>query len=193
MPDPIASLKQALRSEILKTRRELSLHEWQQKSQKICEHLQAAPSFQNAQTVLAYFSFRQEPDLSPLFSLRKTWGFPRCEGKNLVWHSWFPQSSFALQKGAYGISEPSSDSPLIDPETVDLLLIPAVACDTQGYRLGYGGGFYDRLLSTSPWATIATIGIVFDFARVPELPHDRWDQPLEEICTEAGLFSTEKY
>lgn len=188
MTDSIASLKQSLRTEFLTIRRGLSVEEWQQNSQKICQHLQAAPFFGSAQTVLAYFSFRQEPDLSPLFAIHKHWGFPRCEGNHLVWHSWSPQDSIALQTGAYGILEPSPNLPLIDPNAVDLVLVPAVACDTQGYRLGYGGGFYDRLLQTSPWSCKFTVGIVFDFARVSDLPHESWDQPMQAICTEAGLF-----
>jgi len=75
---------------------------------------------------------------------------------------------------------------------VDLLLVPAVACDRRGYRLGYGGGFYDRLLSQPEWQQKPAIGIIFDFARLPTLPFDPWDQPLTSICTEIDLFMAEK-
>ncbi|MEM6425630.1 MAG: 5-formyltetrahydrofolate cyclo-ligase, partial [Cyanobacteria bacterium P01_D01_bin.128] len=61
-------------------------------------------------------------------------------------------------------------------------------CDVKGYRLGYGGGYYDRMLSDSRWANKPTIGIVFEYARLPALPRQPWDRPLDGICTESGLF-----
>ena len=89
-----------------------------------------------------------------------------------------------LSKGDYGIFEPHPDSPTLQPDEIDLILVPAVACDVRGYRLGYGGGFYDRLLSSAEWALKPTVGIVFEFAYLPELPVDQWDKPLHSICTE---------
>lgn len=172
--------KSILRRKFLQQRQSLSPVEWQTKSRMICDRLKTATVFKKAQTILAYFSFRQEVDLTPLFELDKSWVFPRCVGKSLIWHSWQPADS--LQTGKYGILEPHSNVPMIDPKTADLILVPVVACDRQGYRLGYGGGFYDRLLSSA--FDIPTIGIVFDFAYVAELPIDTWDMPLNFICTE---------
>ena len=178
--------KAALRRTLLKQRQSMPVQEWQEKSDRICSHLQSSPLFTRAQTILAYFSFRQEPDLSPLFTdTKRRWGFPRTENKSLVWHSWQPGES--LQTGAYGIFEPHPDSPTLQPNEVDLILVPAVGCDVQRYRLGYGGGFYDRLLSSAQWASKPTIGVVFDFAYLPQLPIDPWDKPLQAICTEIEL------
>ena len=161
---------------------------WSHKSSQICFHLQASPLFASAQTILAYFNFRQEPDLSPLFSdTSRRWGFPRCVGDTLSWHLWKPQDSQLLPTGAYGIPEPDAAAPTLQEAEVDLILIPAVACDHQGYRLGYGGGYYDRLLSLAGWASKPTIGIVFEFACLPQLPIDSWDKPLQAVCTETGL------
>jgi 5-formyltetrahydrofolate cyclo-ligase len=75
---------------------------------------------------------------------------------------------------------------------VDLLLVPAVACDVHGYRLGYGGGFYDRLLSQPAWIGKPAIAIVFEYARLPTVPRDPWDKPLQGICTETGLYLAPK-
>ncbi|HEY9675601.1 MAG TPA: 5-formyltetrahydrofolate cyclo-ligase [Waterburya sp.] len=175
--------KAELRRTLLKQRQSMPVREWQEKSDRICSHLQSSPLFTRAQTILAYFSFRQEPDLSPLFTdTKRRWGFPRIENKSLVWHSWQPGES--LQTGAYGILEPHPDCPTLQPNEVDLILVPAVGCDVQRYRLGYGGGFYDRLLSSDEWASKPTIGIVFEFAYLPQLPVDPWDKPLHSICTE---------
>jgi 5-formyltetrahydrofolate cyclo-ligase len=185
--------KATLRRSLLKARQAIPPDVWREKSDRICDHLQTWSVFKEARTVLAYFNFRQEPDLSPLFTPPRQWGFPRCIEKTMVWHEWLPaddQSShhYPLQTGDYGILEPHPDAPTIDAKDVDLILVPAVACDVWGYRLGYGAGFYDRMLSAPEWRTKLTIGIVFEFARLPQLPIDPWDKPLQGICTEAGLF-----
>ncbi len=169
----------------------MTVAEWREKSDRLCTHLQSSPLFQQAQTILVYFSVRQEPDLGSLFALPKVWGVSRCVGKDLIWHTWSPADAMPLQKGAYGILAPSPDAPLVQPDAVDLILVPAVACDRRGYRLGYGGGFYDRLLSQPVWQAKPTVGIVFDFASLVTLPHDPWDRPLQAICTESGLFFPE--
>ncbi|MGB7058832.1 MAG: 5-formyltetrahydrofolate cyclo-ligase [Geitlerinemataceae cyanobacterium] len=178
--------KKNLRRALLKQRQALTAREWRDKSDRLCTHLQSSVQFASAQTILTYFSFRQEPDLSSLWGERSFWGVPRCVGTNLVWHRWQP--GYPLQSGAYGILEPHRDLPQIVPESVDLILVPAVACDDRGYRLGYGGGFYDRLFSLPQWAAKPSIAIVFEFARVANVPIDSWDQPLNAICTEAGYF-----
>lgn len=175
--------KAELRKSLLKKRQSMPVEQWREKSDRICSHLQSSPLFTRAQTILAYFSFRQEPDLSPLFTDTKhRWGFSRIENRSLVWHRWKPGES--LQTGTYGIFEPYPDSPTLQPNEVDLMLVPALGCDIRGYRLGYGGGFYDRLLSSAEWASKPTIGIVFEFAYLPQLPVDPWDKPLHSICTE---------
>lgn len=89
--------------------------------------------------------------------------------------------------GHYGILEPDPALPQLLAENIDLLLVPAVAIDRGGYRLGYGGGYYDRLRADPCWRQIPTIGIVFDFAYVDSLPIDPWDLPLDAVCTELGL------
>ena len=186
----VAMDKKALRRSLLQARQSIAPDRWQVKSDQLCQQLRSSDLFTQAQTVLAYFSSRQEPDLSPLFVTAKVWGFPRCVGKTLVWHTWSPHALQPLPVGAYGIPEPHPDAPVLAPEQVDLLLVPAIACDTRGYRLGYGGGFYDRLLASPDWTTKPTIGIVFDQAYLPALPDDDWDRSLTAICTEKGFFLT---
>ncbi len=174
--------KAQLRQKLGKKRQTLALERWQVDSHLITQQLLTCPLYQKAKTILAYFSVRQEPDLSSLFQDPKQWGFPRCVKKELIWHFW--QANEPLNRNKYGILEPCDDSPLIKPEAVDLILVPAIACDRRGYRLGYGGGFYDRLLSSLPWKTIPSLGIIFDFAYFAQLPTDPWDFPLKGVCTE---------
>lgn len=179
--------KAQLRRQLLKIRRSLSKEEWQEKSDRICSHLYSSSLFSSAKTILVYFSFRQEPNLSLLLTdSSRRWGFSRCVGNTLTWHLW--TEGDALETGTYGILEPRSTAPRLESAEVDLILVPAVACDKRGYRLGYGGGFYDRMLSSAEWASKPTIGIVFEFAYLSQLPIDGWDKPLQAICTETGLY-----
>lgn len=189
MTNPDASRqaeKAALRRRLLKARRAIPEQAWRQKSDRICAHLQSWPAFQQARGILAYWSFRNEPDLSPLMDTQRLWGLPRCVGKEMVWHQW--QGADRLQPGQFGIAEPSPTAPTISAAQVDLILVPAVACDKAGYRLGYGGGFYDRMLSQPQWRAKVAVAIIFDDARLPTVPRDAWDRPLRGVCSEAGLY-----
>jgi 5-formyltetrahydrofolate cyclo-ligase len=185
--------KHLLRRQFLHQRRALEIEVWQHQSDLLCDRLTDCTQFIKAQTILAYQSCRQEPSLDYLFThTDKQWGLPRCvagvaspaENHKLVWHRWQPAEK--LRTGSYGILEPYPDTPLLDPEQIDLILVPAVAIDRYGYRLGYGGGYYDRLRADPRWRKIPTIGIVFDFAYVDRLPIEPWDLPLDAVCTELG-------
>ena len=177
--------KQTLRRQLLGQRQAL-LAQWQAQSDLLCDRLSNHPEFMGAQTVLAYQSCRREPSLNALFTHHnKQWGLPRCVDRDLRWHRWQPQE--ALVTGSYGILEPHPASPRLSPTEIDLILVPAVAIDRRGYRLGYGGGFYDRLRADPLWRRIPTIGIVFDFAYVEQLPIDAWDLPVDSVCTELGI------
>ncbi len=180
--------KTSLRHQLLQQRRELPPALWREWSDQICLHLQNNPQFKRSQTVLGYQSCNQEPDLSYLFTHSdKQWGLPRCIGKNLLWHRWQPTEP--LVTGAYGILEPSAELTQLEPASVDLLLVPAVAIDRRGYRLGYGGGYYDRLRADPLWQKVPAIGIVFDFAYVETLPIDPWDIKLNAVCTQLSAIS----
>lgn len=181
----LSTNKAELRRLLLKQRQTMSRQEWREKNTRLCQHLERSPFFTCAKTVLAYFSFRQEPDLSALFTNERRWGFSRCVSTSLLWHSWeFDQP---LQKNAYGILEPLPSAPILLPEMVDLIVVPAVACDERGYRLGYGGGYYDRLLTSPQWAAKPTVGVIFDQAFLPQLPTNLWDKQLSGVCTELGF------
>ena len=182
--------KVQLRRQFLQQRRSLPPKLWQEKSDRLCQNLISLPLFQSAKTILGYFSLHQEPDLSNLFTSSVTWGFPRCVGQNLAWHRWSVGDT--LQIGPYGIAEPEPDSPPLFPSDVDLILVPAVACDRRGYRLGYGGGYYDRLFADPLWANIPTIGIVFEFAYLSDLPVEPWDMTVSLVCTENSVYSPHK-
>ena len=179
--------KAALRKNFLAQRRSLSKTDWRNHSELLCNNLAQQQSLQNAQTVLSYCTYRNEPDLSLLFELlgQKSWGLPRCVGKDLAWHQYRPGDR--LISGKYNITEPHPDLPLLDLSTIDLILVPAVACTKTGDRLGYGGGFYDRFFATLS-RKVTTIGIVFNCCLAETLPIEPWDKSLDYVCTETDFY-----
>ena len=101
----------------------------------------------------------------------------------LVFHAWQP--NMAMKKGRYGISVPEEERVVVP----DLLLIPCVGFDADRYRLGYGGGYYDRTLAHWPGAKPpATIGVAFESAKCDALPRGEFDLPLGAIVTESAVY-----
>lgn len=179
--------KQKLRQQAIADRQNLPPHLWQQHSQEICNKLAEWETFLSARAILAYISFRQEPDLRYLWNKfpDKIWGVPRCTGKELDWYQVSPADlAQETEAGKYGITEPLTGLPKVEMSRVDLVLVPSVACDRQGYRLGYGGGFYDRFLAKR---SLNTVGITFANYHLEQLPSETWDIPLNAICTEIGI------
>ncbi|MCM1982684.1 5-formyltetrahydrofolate cyclo-ligase [Lyngbya confervoides] len=179
-----AALKKQLRQQYLQQRQAMPETVWQHKSAQICQHLSQWPIFRSARWVYAYRSFRREPSLDALLIQRpQEWGFPRCDGQQIRWHHSPQGTNPAFVINRWGLEEPGSDWPLAGRP--DLILVPLVACDRRGYRLGYGGGYYDRFLTQK---LAPAIGIGFDACVVNTLPVDPWDQPLDGICTESGIY-----
>jgi 5-formyltetrahydrofolate cyclo-ligase len=158
-------------------------------SASIREHLMAWPMFQQAQMVMAYMAFGNEINLVPLMEQfrDKRWVIPRTLMKpepHLVLH---PYDSTRLVRHRYGMLEPDASLPVIKPGALDLVLVPGVAFDQRGYRLGFGGGFYDRFLLL---VTANTAGIVYKTLVVDQVPNDEFDQPVKFLACEAGIYET---
>jgi len=152
----------------------------------LCQRLAAWPVLRQARVVLTYLAFRNEIDLSPLFEHlpEKRWVVPRVEGRRLVLHPYDPTR---LLRHRFGMLEPAVDLPAVDPATLDVALVPGVAFDRQGGRLGFGGGYYDRLLPTTP---ALRVGVTYDGCLTDELPCTEADQRMDWIVTPGGLLFT---
>jgi len=177
--------KTELRRQLLAQRRSFSIPAWQNQSQQICNHLAQSELIKNAKVILGFISFRQEPNLLALYQQfpQKIWGFPRCVNENLEWYA-IQHFEASTQVGKFGILEPIITLPKIDLSRVDVILVPAIACDYQGYRLGYGGGFYDRFLSNQIGFTIS---VVFADFHLKSIPIQVWDVPTKAVCCENGI------
>ena len=100
----------------------------------------------------------------------------------LLMRAWSPGD--AMEAAAWGIAEPTADKPEVDPEIV---LVPLLAFDARGYRLGYGGGFYDRTLARlRAKQPVVAIGLAYDEQKVDEVPVEAYDQRLDWVLTPSG-------
>lgn len=156
-------------------------------AEQACRHLVEAVRAAPGKIVSGFWPIRTEIDTRPaLAAIAATHDIclPVVAGAGLplTFRRWRPGA--AMETGAFGASIPA-DREELTPET---LIVPLAAFDREGYRLGYGGGFYDRTLERLRRAgPVTAIGFAYALQEVDAVPHDATDQPLDAIVTEAGL------
>lgn len=165
---------------------DLTAAERQSASNTIVAHLIASAVFQQATTVTAYASTRAEVSLDGLWpASAHTLLLPRVDGHHLRWH---PSTVLPKATSDHGIREPDVRA-YEHTGPVDLWLIPAVGIDDRGYRLGQGGGFYDRAMASSSGLRVA---VVFECQRVVLVPTEAHDLPVDAVVTENGWRFTSR-
>jgi 5-formyltetrahydrofolate cyclo-ligase len=137
--------------------------------------------------VAGYFPFRDEADPRALMAALSAKGhqlaLPVVEsGLPLVFRAWKMGDAMHANADAYGIPEPLAAAPAVVPA---LVLVPLLAFDADGHRLGYGGGYYDRTLDALKG--VPAVGIAYAGQEVPLLPREGHDHPLDAVITENGL------
>lgn len=143
--------------------------------------VEAHPAFQGAATVLLFYPLPDEPDTRPLL---ERWGGQKClllpavTGNDLELRLY--ESSRPLSMGRFGIAEPAGPA-FTDYAAIDLVLVPGVAFDAQGHRLGRGKGYYDRFLPRIPQAY--KIGVCFAYQFVENVPTEPFDIRMDEVIT----------
>lgn len=188
--------KDRLRKALVERRMGLTPEEVRLASLAVAERIRALPEWKNAWSVLLYWPIKNEVDTRPL--LEELWErganalLPRCRPEQPGFMDLCACTCEEdLAEGAFHIMEPapccatSEDSG--EPFVPDLVLVPAVAFDAHGYRLGFGGGYYDRLLARPEMDEAVTIGLCYEFQRLPVLPTNAWDEPVQAVCTEREL------
>jgi 5-formyltetrahydrofolate cyclo-ligase len=185
--DTVSDAKAQLRKQA-RARREELVRAYPDFAAQLASHADALAVAPNT-VVGAYVALPHEADphvlLKQLVARGATLAFPRvhAKGQPLVFHHWKPGRE--LNKGAYGILEPGADWPVAHPRT---LLVPLLAFDKTGHRLGYGGGFYDRTIAMlRSTGETRTIGIAYAGQEMDALPHDEHDIALNTVLTENGL------
>lgn len=143
--------------------------------------------YKNAKTILMYYPIHDEPNVLPLarhaLSVGKTVAFPvsHPESGTLTFHAVSELERMVV--GEYGIPEPTPDMPTVTDFSDSVCIVPALAYDYFGYRLGYGKGYFDRFLEHYEGLSV---GLVYSYSISELLPRDPHDRKVDLIITEKG-------
>ena len=183
--------KLALRNRMRAVREALPESACELRSGEITKRLFALPEFERAETVLAFASIgnevRTQPSIQAAWAAGKRVALPRVVGAELQLH--FVDSDTVLVEGAFSVREPPETAAQVQPEEVDFALVPALAVDPRGYRIGYGGGYYDKLIPRLGHA--CTCAVAYDFQLISEVPELPFDVAVDLVVTDERVIRAE--
>ena len=172
--------KKEIRRAVRERKRQMSEAEIVSRSERLAELFLASEVYRNAKSVYGYLPYNQEVRTVPILeqAMRdgKQVAVPKVYGKEMRFIL-LPDLS-QVAPGCMGISEPTEDGPIADDPHA-LVLMPGVAFDAQGHRIGYGGGYYDRFLAAEP--EHPTLALCYDFQVFPELETEEYDIPVDQV------------
>jgi 5-formyltetrahydrofolate cyclo-ligase len=183
-PRDILARKAALRRQLRAARAAIPPEDRARMARAVEERLFALPALQGARTVLVFDAFGSEVPTQGIIDRLRREGrrvlLPFLEGGEMLAAEARPDDP--LVPTSYGPREPSDRTP-VDPAEVDVVVVPGLAFDRQGHRIGYGAGYYDRYLARLP-ARALRVGIGFHLQLVDALPHHADDQPVDVVVTD---------
>jgi len=186
-----AVTKEDIRRIMLKRRKNMNQDEIDCKSQRIAELLFSLDIIQNSQIIMVYVNMpgevRTEKIIQDLLNAGKTVVVPVCIPQEVNLLPSQIKGLDELAPGHYGILEPKKEfiRP-VDPGVLEIIIVPGLAFDMQGNRIGHGKGYYDRfLMRVSPFAK--KVGLAFEFQIVYNIPVCHFDVPMDLIVTENGI------
>ncbi len=185
----MSNAKQVLREKMLNIRNSFSIEEIQRMSEIIQTRVMNMGEFTSAKTVAAYYPLESEVStlkiLSTVLCLKKHLALPRVEDADSISFAEVNDIDKDLETGKYKIKEPKNRCSKINK--MDLVLVPGIAWDEHGYRLGYGKGYYDRYLAS---VKAGTVGLAYDFQVLENIPHENNDFRVNLIVTEKRVIRT---
>lgn len=188
--------KKELRNKYLKMRKNLQYEEVEKKSKNIIQKLMDTAWYRQSSTIMSYIDFRNEvitrSFIKHALKDNKRIIVPITDmSSKILILSELKDFDNELCQSSYGILEPKKEYVrVVSCNLLDLVLVPGLAFDTSGYRIGYGGGYYDRLLQRLPQKTI-TIGLAFEFQIVGNIPVESFDRKVDFIITEERIIRHE--
>ena len=172
--------KKELRACIRAQKRAMTEEQIVEKSKRLGELFLASDAYRNAKTIYGYLPYNQEVRTVAMLeqAIRdgKRVAVPKCYGDEMRFL--FMEDLSKVEKGYANIPEPIADEPIADDETA-LVLMPGLAFDPQGHRIGYGGGFYDKFLAKEP--NHPTLALCYDFQMVDHLETEEFDIPVDTV------------
>ncbi len=185
MTPSVFEQKTAIRQQFRVLARSIAPEQSAAASEDLRKNLLSSPYWQQAQRILMFYPLNDEPDIAPLLeqalAAGKTIALPRYNSSLGVYEAALIRNlTEDLVPGRFGVREPSPNCPALPLNQLDLTLVPGIAFDPSGRRLGRGKGFYDRLL---PGTTGMTLGLAFDWQESDALPTEPHDVELDAILT----------
>ena|SRR3989338_208636 len=186
-------MKHSIRQQILEKRDCLSKEEVTEKSQKIIENLKATKEYRTSSSILFYVSFNNEVSTVELIkellkNKEKKVLVPYVEKNNPLLQVSLLEDFNDLEKGTYSILEPKKEKiKKTDVKKIGIVLVPGIAFDKKGHRIGYGHGYYDRFLRTLDKKAVK-VGLAFDFQVVEKVPKEGHDVGLDIISAEISCI-----
>jgi 5-formyltetrahydrofolate cyclo-ligase len=187
---PLAERKAALRGQASAVRREVWLKSGAWASQALAARGAPLIGAMQATSAAGYFPVHDELDPIPLLEALRAQGLRTAlpvvrPGPDLIFREW--SQGARLKRGKFGLAQPGAESPELMP---DIVLVPLLAFDRKGGRLGYGAGYYDAALRRMRrHGPVAAIGIAFDEQEFPEVPQEPQDEPLDTILTPSRVIA----
>ena len=184
--------KRRIRRDVLALRNVIPQVELEAMSRSICRRFSGLPVLRDCQAVMIFMSFGSEVDtdyiIEELWQQGKKVFVPLCRPATRAMEI-YPITSFTdVVPGYFGIREPKQDlRPPVAKDTIDMVVVPAVAFDRRGFRVGYGGGYYDRFLAG---LAVPTLGLAFSCQLIPEAPVGEYDLAVQGIITEQEFIKT---
>ena len=170
--------KSELRKRIRQQKRAMALADIEEKSRRLGQLLAQSPLYQQASTIYGYLPYNQEVRTTPMLQKAledgKKVAVPKVYGDEMRFI--YLADLTQVAKGYSGIPEPIADGPEGDDPHA-LVLMPGLAFDPQGHRIGYGGGFYDKFLAREP--EHPTVALCYDFQMLPALQTEEFDIPVD--------------
>jgi len=172
--------KKELRRRIRELKRAMTEAEITRRSEALGKLFLESEAYKNAKTIYGYLPYNQEVRTVPMLeqALRdgKRVAVPKCYGEEMRFI--FMDDLSKVEKGYANIPEPIADEPIADDPTA-LVLMPGLAFDPEGHRIGYGGGFYDRFLEAEP--NHPTLALCYEFQMLPKLETEEHDIPVDYV------------
>ena len=172
--------KQELRAQIRQLKRAMTEAQIVEASQRLGVLFAASDAYKQAKTIYGYLPYNQEVRTTPMLQRAlddgKRVAVPKCYGEEMRFI--YLDDLSKVEKGYCGIPEPIEDGPIADDETA-LVLMPGLAFDKEGHRMGYGGGFYDKFLEKEP--NHPTLALCYEFQMLPYLETEDHDIPVDTV------------
>ena len=172
-------MKKAIRKQVLQGLKSLSKEEKQSMNDWLIEQFFQHPFYKEAKTIATYLSFPHEFQTAELIEQAQK------DGKTILIPKTYPQGKMdlvlyepeKLERNSFGLLEPKGNFSIIEPSLIDLIHVPGLAFNPSRYRVGYGGGYYDRYLEPFPGHTISTIYP----CQIQNFQPEHFDIPVEEV------------